>query len=180
MDIKIRNVEENDLKEICNFPQNEQELYFMFPKADYPLTVDQLDDAIKARFDATVILLDNQIAGFANFYEVEENHHCSIGNVIINPHFRNHGVATSLVTAMENIGKEKYHISEIHLSCFDTNTKGLLLYTKLGYKPYEIEKWISKTNQISALIKLKKNFVTSVYEEITPLAYSPVPFGKSD
>ena len=46
MDIKIRNVEENDLKEICNFPQNEQELYFMFPKADYPLTVDQLDNIV--------------------------------------------------------------------------------------------------------------------------------------
>ena len=39
MEIKIRNVQENDLKTICNFPQDEQELYFMFPKADYPLTV---------------------------------------------------------------------------------------------------------------------------------------------
>ncbi|WP_455639269.1 GNAT family N-acetyltransferase [Parabacteroides sp.] len=156
MEIMIRNVEENDLKTICNFPRDEQELYFMFPRANYPLTVEQLEYAIKMRFDASVILLDNEIAGFANFYEVKENHHCSIGNVIVNPHFRNHGVATSLVTSMENIGKEKYNISEIHLSCFDTNTKGLLLYTKLGYKPYEIEKWINKADQVSALIKLKK------------------------
>lgn len=156
MEIKIRNVQENDLKTICNFPQDEQELYFMFPKADYPLTVEQFENAIKNRFDATVILLNNEIAGFANFYEVKENHYCSIGNVIVSPHFRNHGIASSLITTMEHIGKEKYNISELHLSCFDTNTKGLLLYTKLGYKPYEIEKWINNANQVSALIKLKK------------------------
>lgn len=151
-----RNVEENDLKTICSFPQDEQELYFMFPKANYPLTIEQLRNAIKTRFNSTVILLDNNIAGFANFYEIKVNQYCSIGNVITNPCFRNHGVATSLVTTMKNIGKEKYNISEIHLSCFETNTNGLLLYTKLGYKPYEIEKYINKANKISALIKLKK------------------------
>ena len=57
---------------------------------------------------------------------------------------------------MEDIGKKKYNVSELHLSCFDANTSGLLLYTKLGYKPYEIEKYINKENEVSALIELKK------------------------
>ena len=51
---------------------------------------------------------------------------------------------------------KKYNVSELHLSCFDANTSGLLLYTKLGYKPYEIEKYINKENEVSALIELKK------------------------
>lgn len=54
---------------------------------------------------------------------------------------------------MEDIGKKKYNVSELHLSCFDANTSGLLLYTKLGYKPYEIEKYINKENEVSALIE---------------------------
>jgi hypothetical protein len=40
----------------------------MFPKASYPLTIDQLKEAIAQRFDSTVVLLDDRVAGFANFY----------------------------------------------------------------------------------------------------------------
>lgn len=57
---------------------------------------------------------------------------------------------------MENIGKQKYNVSEIHLSCFNENTDGLLLYTKLGYTPYEIVKWIKKDDTPSALIEMKR------------------------
>ena len=91
-----------------------------------------------------------------NFYEVRESQYCAIGNVIVSPCFRNRGVGTFLINAMEDIGKKKYNVSELHLSCFDANTSGLLLYTKLGYKPYEIEKYINKENEVSALIELKK------------------------
>jgi|GEM_PF-2603287 len=31
-----------DLPQICKFPQNPMELYFMYPKATFPLTYDQL------------------------------------------------------------------------------------------------------------------------------------------
>jgi hypothetical protein len=60
---------------------------------------------------------------------------------------------------MENIGRLKYNIQETHLSCFNTNTLGLLLYNKLGYLPYGIEKRTNKRNEISALIKLKKSVI---------------------
>ena len=151
-----RTVEVSDLKRICQFPKDEEELFFMFPKAEYPLTERQLEFAINSRFDSTVILFNNIIVGFANFYEVRESQYCAIGNVIVSPCFRNRGVGTFLINAMEDIGKKKYNVSELHLSCFDANTSGLLLYTKLGYKPYEIEKYINKENEVSALIELKK------------------------
>lgn len=67
----------------------------------------------------------------------------------------NGGIGTFLITVMENIARTKYDVAEIHLSCFNENINGLLLYTKLGYIPYEIEKYINN-NQQSALIKLKK------------------------
>lgn len=151
-----RNLLPSDLEIICKLPQNQRELFFMCPSADYPLTIEQLGKIIKDRFESTVILLNNEIVGFANFYEVKEGQYCAIGNVIVSPHFRKCGIATFLVSVMENIGKQKYRVSEIHLSCFNENINGLLLYSKLGYIPYEIEKHVNQNNKISALIKLKK------------------------
>lgn len=154
--LTYRDFTSDDLETVCKLPRNKQELFFMFPKADFPLTIDQLKNTIKDRFDSTVVLFNNEVVGFANFYEVRESQYCAIGNVIVSPCFRNRGVGTFLINIMEYIGKKKYNVSELHLSCFDTNTNGLLLYTKLGYKPYEIEKYINKENEVSALIELKK------------------------
>lgn len=144
-----------DLEIICKLPQNEEELFFMFPKAEYPLTVGQLEMAINSRHHSTVILLNEEIVGFANFYELVQNKYCAIGNVIIDSNYRNLGIGTFLIKTMEQIAVEKYNISELHLSCFNTNTKGILLYTKLGYVPYEIKERMDKAENQIALIKMK-------------------------
>ncbi|MCD8183082.1 MAG: hypothetical protein LUE99_08275 [Bacteroides sp.] len=54
----------------------------MCPKADYPLTIEQLEEIIKDRFEPTVVLFGNEIIGFANFYEIKEKQYCAIGIVI--------------------------------------------------------------------------------------------------
>ncbi|MFV0469363.1 MAG: GNAT family N-acetyltransferase, partial [Dysgonomonas sp.] len=132
-------------------------LFFMFPKADYyPLSVEQLEAVVANRSDSTVILLDNEIVGFANFYEVKENNYCSIGTVIVSSHFRNKGIGKYLVETMESIALEKYNVREIHISCFNTNTKGILLYSRLGYLPYEVEERLDKEERKVALIKMKR------------------------
>jgi len=154
--LSYRTVESFDFETVCALPQNLEELFFMFPKAEYPLTVNQLEAAVKSRFDSTVILYDEEIVGFANFYEVNRNDYCSIGNVIVKSNFRKKGIGGFLIETMENIGIERYNVSEFRLSCFNTNTNGILLYSKLGYKPYEIEKRISRENEILALIKMNK------------------------
>ena len=94
----------DDLETVCKLPRNKQELFFMFPKADFPLTINQLKNTIKDRFDSTVVLFNNEVVGFANFYEVRESQYCAIGNVIVSPCFRNRGVGTFLINAMEDIG----------------------------------------------------------------------------
>ena len=157
--LTYRSVEIPDLEIICKLPQNEEELFFMFPKADYPLSVEQLQTVVENRSDSTVILLDNKIVGFANFHEVKENNYCSIGNVIISSDFRNKGIGKYLIETMESIALEKYNIREMHISCFNMNTKGILLYSKLGYLPYEIEERLDKEESKVALIKMKKEML---------------------
>lgn len=154
--LSYRPIKASDIDTICKLPQNAEELFFMFPKAKYPLTRDQLESAINHRLDSTAILYNEEIAGFANFYEKEENSYCSIGNVIITPKFRNKGIGTFLVQIMEKIAFEKYNITEMHISCFNTNTKGILLYSKLGYIPYDIEIRVNSQGESLALIKFKK------------------------
>lgn len=154
--LSYRIIQERDLAEICKLPQNADELFFMFPKAEYPLTVTQLKKTLTNRFDSTVILQDKMLVGFANFYEVEDNNYCSIGNVIVKADFRNQGIGIFLIKTMENIALQKYKVSEYRLSCFNTNTNGILLYSKLGYQPFDIEKRDNKYRESLALIKMRK------------------------
>ena len=146
----------SDLEKVCQLPQNKEESFFMFPKADYPLSVEQLQTVVESRSDSTVILHNNEIVGFANFYEVKENNYCSIGNVIVSSDFRNKGIGKYLIETMESIALEKYNVREIHISCFNMNTKGILLYSKLGYTPYQIEERSDKEECKIALIKMKR------------------------
>lgn len=155
--LSYRALEKADMEKICQLPLNEEELFFMFPKADYPLSVEQLEIAVANRFNSTVILFNNEIVGFANFYEVKENEYCSIGNVIVSSDIRNKGVGKYLITTMELIALEKYNVREIHISCFNTNTKGILLYSKLRYNPYDMEIRVDKREQRLALIKMKRS-----------------------
>ena len=151
-----RAVETNDLEIISKFPQDEFELYFMYPKAIFPLSINQLQISVDNRFDSTVILMENKVVGFANFYEVKTDHYCSIGNVIVDPFFRGKGVGAYLINVMEGIALQKYNVKEIYISCFNSNVTGLLLYNKLGFVPYEIEKRFDRKSFPIALIKMKK------------------------
>lgn len=151
-----RPIKISDFGKIRQLPQNKEELFFMFPKADYPLSVEQLGTVVENRSDSTVILLDKEIVGFANFYEVKENDYCSIGNVIVSSYFRNKGIGKYLIETMESIALKKYNVREMHISCFNTNTKGILLYSKLGYIPYEVEERLDKDGRKVVLIKMKR------------------------
>jgi len=63
-----RPVAEKDIQRICGFPQTEDELYFLFPKATFPLSASQLQEAIAQRSDSTVVELDGEVVAFANFH----------------------------------------------------------------------------------------------------------------
>jgi ribosomal protein S18 acetylase RimI-like enzyme len=153
--LTYRPVQEADIPFICRFPQSEHELYFLYPKASYPLTIEQLKNSIDQRTDSTVVLLDDRVVGFANFYICEEGEKCAIGNVVVAPDTRGQGVGKYLIETMVQIAFTKHKAKEVHISCFNQNVAGLLLYQKLGFRPVAIEERIDKEGNRVALIHME-------------------------
>ena len=132
------------------------ELYFMFPKASFPLTFEQLKLNFENRSDSTVFLSGNAIVAYANMYDVEAGKHCFLGNVIIDPKFRGKGVSTYLLETMARIAVDRHGAKELHLTCFNTNTPALLLYHKTGFIPYALEKRTDFDGNALLAVNMKK------------------------
>jgi RimJ/RimL family protein N-acetyltransferase len=150
-----RPLEEKDIPVICGFPQSADELFYMFPKATYPLTSHQLKEAIAHCSDSTVIEMDGTVVGFANFSRWEFRGRCSLGNVIISPSARSRGVGRYLIGYMIDIAFEKHEAREVTASCFNRNVPGLLFYPKLGFQPYAVDERQDKHGVRIALIHLR-------------------------
>lgn len=155
MKFKHRAVAEKDIPAICSWARNQEELYYFFPKAIYPLTAEQLSESIAQRKNSTVVEFEGQPVAFANFYKWEKGGTCSIGNVIVSPEVRNQGVARFLMEQMCSIAFYEYKASEVTVSCFNSNTAGLLLYPKLGFQPFATEERQDKAGNRVALIHMR-------------------------
>ena len=156
MKFQHRPVQADDIRTICGFPLGERELFFMFPKAQYPLTEAQLSGAIAQRFDSTVVESGGRVVGFANFYRADTGWVCCIGNVIVAKEARGQGVASFLVETMIALAFERHDATEVQLSCFNENTAGLLLYPKLGFVPFAVEERASWEGGRTALIHMTR------------------------
>jgi ribosomal protein S18 acetylase RimI-like enzyme len=155
MPLTHRPVAEKDIHVICGFPQSEDELFFLFPKSEFPLTPSQLQDAIAQRADSTVVELGGEVVAFANFYRWEAGGRCSIGNVVVSPAARGRGVGRYLIEQMSGLAFSKHQAAEVTVSCFNQNVAGLLLYPKLGFLPYAIEERKDKNGNRVALIHMR-------------------------
>lgn len=155
MSVTVRAVQPQDIARICSFARTEEEQFFFFPAATWPLTEEQLQASVDKRSDSTVIELDGVVVGFANFYKWEQAGSCTIGNVIVDPAIRGKGIGVQLIEQMINIARTRHQASEVTLSCFNSNVAGLLLYPKLGFVPYAIEERQDKQGRRLALIHLR-------------------------
>lgn len=150
-----RPVSPQDIPCICGLPQSEDELFFLFPKATFPLAPSQLQEAIAQRSDSTVVELDGQVVAFANFYRWEAGGGCAIGNVIVSPATRGLGVGRYLIEQMIGLAFSSHRAAEVTVSCFNENAPGILLYAKLGFEPYAIEERKNKQGNRVALIHMR-------------------------
>ena len=157
--LTFRPVTTEDIPQICVFPQTAEELFFLFPKASYPLTVEQLEKSINSRFDPSVICYENQTVAFANIYDVVKDQYCFIGNVIVDPSKRGLGIGKYLLDHMINIAFHNHNIKEVRLVCFATNINALLFYTKYGFKPYEIKPRETLDGKQTAAVYMKLDLV---------------------
>lgn len=151
--LKHRPYLKSDLQTICSFPQDEEELFYFYPKAVYPVTPEQLQRAIDQRSDSTVIEYDGVVVGFANFYRWEGGI-CCIGNVVVAPWARGKGVAKYLIQTMLTLASSRHAATKVQIACFNQNTSGLLLYTKLGFEPVNIEVRQARDGKQMALIHM--------------------------
>ncbi|MFO7582611.1 GNAT family N-acetyltransferase [Guyparkeria sp.] len=133
-----RPVEKPDLARTCSFLRSEEELFHAYPKAVFPLTPAQLQQAIDQRRDPTVVEHDETVVGFANFYRWEGGI-CCFGNVAVAPRARGRGVGQYFIRTMIGLARENHGATEGRVSCFNANVGGLLLYTKLGFEPFSVE-----------------------------------------
>lgn len=140
----------------CTFPQNAVELFAMYPSGKYPLTPEQLEKAARVRWHPTVVLYNNCPVGYANFYGLEEKVKCSLGNVIVDPLHRGKGASSELIQEMIRLAKEELKVQRLELICHNTNTPGLLFYTKLGFKPFAIRKMKNHMGETIAGILMDK------------------------
>jgi GNAT superfamily N-acetyltransferase len=150
-----REVRAEDVPLLCTFPQDAEELYFLFPKATWPLTPAQLQGAIDRRFDSTVVLDDGRVSAFANFYVREPAGTCAIGNVMVAPGARGRGVGAFLIETMATKALVAHCATEVKISCFNGNVAGLLLCAKLGFVPCAVERRLDPAGERVALVHMR-------------------------
>ncbi|BBD09896.1 GNAT family N-acetyltransferase [Desulfovibrio ferrophilus] len=152
-----RPLETSDLPALCSFPRTAEELFFMFPKANWPVTPGQLGEAAAQRREPTVFLCDETIAGYANILAWEHGNFCEAGNVVVAPAMRRRGLASHMMQTMEVKARDNYAARRLKVSCFSMNVGGLLLYSRLGFLPTGIAPRNGPNGAPHALIHLEKN-----------------------
>ncbi len=145
----------NDFSKICALVTNEEELFWVYPGGQFPLTVDQLMKLSREKKDLTVVVSKEKIIGFANFYKYHHGQSAFIGNVIIDKGYRGKGIGRNLILYMLERARKIHNLSEVHISVFNDNTPALLLYSNLGFMPYAIEERNTPTGKRMALIHMK-------------------------
>lgn len=136
-----------DYPVICSFPRTEEELFYMFPSASYPLTAEQLDAAVRMRWRPTVVTHGEEIVGFANFYGWEEGRHCHLGNVIVAAEHRGTGAASCLIHAMVDKARNELKVPRLLLVCHHSNPRAMLFYDKLGFTPYGFKRMTNRQGE---------------------------------
>jgi RimJ/RimL family protein N-acetyltransferase len=152
-----RPIEQADFSIISKFPLSAEELFYMFPSANFPLTSNQLEATSASRLNPTALMFNDTVIGYANLYDLEENKLCWLGNVIISSAFRGKGAAEYLIRAMMDNAKNELKVPALHLVCHNTNVRGLLFYTKMKFKPYDLVRREYK-EQILVGIRMKIDF----------------------
>jgi len=127
----------------------------MFPKASYPLTPEQIEASLKDRLEPTVVLHGGEIAAYANLYG-HDGDSCWLGNVIVAESHRGKGAARYLVETMEGLAKNRLGVRRLQLVCHNTNTRGILFYRKMGYRPFDISPRRKPSGEYIAGIHMEK------------------------
>jgi len=154
---ECRPLDDSDIDAVCTLPANRAELFYMFPRASYPLTREQMIVQIYKRNNSTVIEEDGKVIAYANIYNLEKGQSCFIGNLVVRETSRGKGIATQLIGYMNRVAISQHWVKAIHISVFETNEAALSLYMGLGFLPYAKEEKTDPDGVKVILVHMKKD-----------------------
>ena len=154
----IREATPDDFNSISKLIKNKQELFYIYPSGEFPLTHAQIKELYEVRRDFTVLIQKDKIIGFANLYDYLENRFVFIGNVVIDKAYRGQGKGKKLISHMISLAKNLYLLPEVRISVFADNTDALLLYMDFGFELYAKETKKDYQNDDVLLLHLKMVF----------------------
>lgn len=137
--VTIRQAASDDFQAICNLIPNEEELFLVYPKGKYPLTLEQVEKLFQRRLEPTVLLTEGKVAGFGDFYRYKRGKSVFIGNVVIDRSQRGRGLGKEIVLHLIQLAFREHDLPKVRISVFSRNAAALLLYGSLGFKPYAME-----------------------------------------
>lgn len=121
----------------------------------FPLSTEQITEAVKYRLEPTIFLHNNEVVSYANFYD-HDGGSCWLGNVIVSPGYRGKGASQYLIRTMESIAAQKLNVKRLKLVCHNTNTRGILFYKKHGFIPFDISLRLKPSGEYIAGIHMEK------------------------
>ncbi|MFD0616550.1 GNAT family N-acetyltransferase [Paenibacillus sp. GCM10027629] len=158
-----RDLLDKDVARICTFPQNAVESFYASPKFRYPWTPDQVMKVVEQRRSPTVVVdSEDKTIAYSNLYDFElEEGCCWLGNVLVSPAYRGKAVASFLVEVMMKRARDEHGCTRMKLYCHNTNTKALLLYSKLGFRPCGSKIVLNHEGKSIVAIEMEKNLIES-------------------
>lgn len=153
--LRFRPAADEDLEIVSSFPKDADELFFSFPQVRFPLTARQLRDAVAQRSDSTVALLDGSVVAFASLTPSQRGGSCAIGNLMVSRAVRRRGIGSATVARMAEIAFARHEAAEVTIACFSQNTAGMLLSSRLGFRPYAVEERAGEDGAPVALVRMR-------------------------
>ena len=156
MTIQFRPTVQDDYPQICELFSSPEEMHLIYPSGTFPMTVEQLRLIARERVDLTSVTIGDRIFGFSNLYSYIPGQSAFIGNVVIHPNLRGQGTGKALVAYMLDRCFNIHNLPEVRITVLNYNSRALLLYNLLGFKPYAIEETANLTGDRVAFIHLSK------------------------
>ena len=160
--LRFRSAVEEDYPAIGALVTSEEELFFVYPRGHYPFDVQQIRVLAGKRHELTVAIVKGKVVGFTNLYDMEATHQAFIGNVIIEKTLRGCGIGRKMIGVMLKFCFEKYHLSKVNISVFSHNIPALVLYSRLGFTPFDLEERQDFTGQTTVMIHM--TLPSKIYE----------------
>ena len=153
--MNIREANSTDFQAICDLITTAEELFLVYPRGEYPFTVEQVETLAHVRSDLTVVEDNTKIVGFANLHDVTPGKYAFIGNVVVAKESRGKGIGKRIIAHMIELIFTKYELDEARLAVVSRNTPALILYSRLNFKPYDIEERLDYQGDRAALVHMK-------------------------